>query len=368
MEDIFVTKPFLPSREDFDGYVDRIWETHTLTNDGPLHQEFQRKLALYLGVPRIELTVNGHSALELALREGIGASGEVITSPFTFASTVHAIKRVGGDPVFADIKLDDMTIDPVSVERCITENTAAIVPVHVYGHPCDTKALRRIADKYRLKLVYDAAHAFGVRRNGASILQEGDLSILSFHATKLFNSCEGGAVVYSDEQIGHALKVGKNFGILSEETVECSGGNGKMNELQAAMGLAILPYMNDIIRQRRLITEHYRARLAECNYITLFYPESNPGTECNYSYFPILIRPETGTTRNEVYEKLKSEHIYSRRYFWPLASDYECYRECKQDDLSRAKQVSDQILCLPIYPGLDKKSLDYICDRLMAAL
>ena len=368
MEDIFVTKPYLPPREAFDAYVDRIWRSHWLTNDGPLKEELEERLCSYLNVDQLILTVNGHAALELALRDGAHVSGEVITTPFTFASTIHAITRLGAQPVFADIKQDNMTIDPRSIERCITDRTTAIVPVHVYGHACDTEEISKIAEKYKLKVIYDAAHAFGVKRNNRSILLEGDFSILSFHATKLFNTCEGGAVVFSNPEMKQALKASMNFGIISEELVECPGGNGKMNELQAAVGLATLPYVEEIISKRRTITERYYSLLAGHPKIQFFYPDYDPAVTYNFAYLPVLISSSNSLSRDEVYDSLKLKHIYTRRYFWPLASDYRCYQNCAKDDLSVAKSVSQRVLCLPIYADLDITTVDYVCESLLALL
>jgi dTDP-4-amino-4,6-dideoxygalactose transaminase len=368
MRELFVAKPFLPKRSEIDYWLDQIWENAWLTNAGPLHNELERRLCSFLGVSHLELTANGHLALELALREGSHVSGEVITTPFTFASTIHAIVRSGAQPVFADIKPEDATLDPRSIERCISDNTTAILPVHVYGHPCDTKAIESIARKHNLKVIYDASHAFDVKVDGTSLLLRGDFSTLSFHATKLFTTAEGGAVVYSDEAVGQRLKSGKNFGIINEEIVESSGGNGKMSELHAAMGLASLPYVKEIIESRQRVTERYRTHLAGHPSITLFYPDKNPAVSYNYAYFPTLIAPDASHSRDAIYTKLKERGVFSRRYFWPLATEYLCYRDQKRDDLPVAESISSQILCLPMYHGLSFDEVDYICESMLSLL
>lgn len=363
-EKIMVTRPFLPDRETFDRFVDEIWDNKWLTNQGPLHERFVHALMQYLQVEHIIPTVNGHMALEVALR-GLRVHGEVITTPFTFASTTHAITLCGLTPVFCDIRESDLTIDPEIIESLITDKTEAILPVHVYGHPCDTEAIQKIADKHNLKVLYDAAHAFGVRKNDQCLALEGDASIFSFHATKLFNSIEGGAIVYRDQRYSKLFNMYKNFGIENEESIPFVGGNGKMNEFQAAMGLANLTYMSKILQMRKAYTLHYRERLESIKGVRFFIPEKQAGVEYNYAYFPILIEDDAVMTRNEVYEELKKANIYARKYFYPLISECACYRgiSCGKN-LPIASKVAQQVMTLPLYADIGHDNIDYICDQL----
>ena len=357
-EKITVTKPYLPPREEFERYVDEIYAADWLTNNGPLCQQLEEGLKHFLGADNVNLMVNGHLALEVAIK-GLGLKGEVITTPFTFASTPHALALNGIEPVFCDIRESDLTMDPEKIEALITEKTTAILPVHVYGHPCDTEKIQAIAKKHGLAVIYDAAHTFGVKKNGENLCRYGDVSMFSFHATKLFHSIEGGALVYADGARTRIFNAYKNFGIEGEERVDYIGGNAKMNEFQAAMGLANLPHVPALIKERKAITEAYRKELEEVPGIRFFYPDKENGVDYNYAYLPILIDPEKfGRTRNEVYAALKEQNIFTRRYFWPIASQFGCYREkCKSALLPVAEKAGDTVLCLPIYNGL---SLDNV--------
>lgn len=363
-EKILVTRPYLPKKEDFLRYIDEIWNNRWLTNQGPLHQRFEKELCDTLGIKYITLTVNGHMALEVALR-GLRIHGEVITTPFTFASTTHAISLCGLRPVFCDVRESDMTMDPRKIESLITEKTEAIMPVHVYGHPCDVDAIQKIADRNNLKVIYDAAHTFGVRKNGRCLAEYGDASIFSFHATKLFNSIEGGAIVYSDSRYNKIFNMYKNFGIEDEENIPLIGGNAKMNEFQAAMGLANLPALPVIIQQRKEYTEHYRKRLSQIRGVRLFHPDQDPSVEYNYAYLPIAITEEARMSRDELTTKLKEDNIFVRKYFYPLISECACYRNLPSAmDLPVAKKAAMQIITLPLYTDMGFDTIDAVCDRI----
>lgn len=365
MEPIYVTRSYLPKRSDFDRYLDRIWDSHWLTNQGQLHQEFAATLADLLGNCGVTLMTNGHLALEHALM-ALGISGEVITTPFTFASTTHSITLQHIKPVFCDISEKDLTMDADAIEPLITERTTAIMPVHVYGHVCDTDRISSIARKHSLKVIYDAAHAFGVKKDGQSVAQFGDMSMFSFHATKLFHSIEGGLLAYKDEKLKKTLDALKNFGIEDEETINLVGRNAKMNEFQAAMGLCNLSDLYEIIRERREIVMRYRENLAGVNGIRYFEPEANPDIEYNYAYMPILVDEAVfGRSRNQVYDNMKSRGIHTRKYFYPLITDFGCYREEYGDvSLPVARRSAQQVLCLPIYNGLGMETVDLICNLL----
>ncbi|MEG1752560.1 MAG: DegT/DnrJ/EryC1/StrS family aminotransferase [Christensenella sp.] len=344
-------------------YVDSIWDKKWLTNQGPLHQKFEAALKDYLNVNNITLTVNGHLALEIAIK-GLGLTGEVITTPYTFASTVHSIALNGLTPVFCDIKSSDLTLDEEKLESLITEKTSAIMPVHVYGHICNVDKIAAIAEKHNLKVIYDAAHAFGVVKNGKSIADYGDVSMFSFHATKLFHSIEGGALVYKENTLKKVFDDYKNFGIHDEEHVDYIGGNAKMNEFQSAMGLSNLPYITDIIAERKTITLRYREQLQSVLGLTLFYPDNEPGVQYNYAYLPVLIDEQIfGISRNELYEKLKSDNIFVRKYFYPIATQYACYQNIsKEAHVPVALNTSNCVLTLPIYSGMELDIVDYVCD------
>lgn len=364
-ERIFVTKPFLPDRRAFDALVDQIWENNCLTNNGPLVKELSEKLCEYLSAPNVNLMVNGHQALEIALK-GLGITGEVITTPFTFASTTHALTLNNITPVFCDIKESDLTMDEAQIESMITEKTTAILPVHVYGHACNTEKIEEIAQKHGLKVIYDAAHTFGAQKNGKGLCNCGDVSMLSFHATKLYNSIEGGALVYKDNSYTRIFNAYKNFGIEGEEQIDYIGGNAKMNEFQAAMGLCNLPHIPALIQERREITLHYRKLLADIPGIRFFEPEKQPGFEYNFAYMPILIDEEIfGAGRNEVYQKLKEKEIFARRYFWPVIPDFGCYaKEYGEARLPVTRRMGRMVLCLPIYNGMPQEVVARVVDAI----
>ena len=369
MKSITVTRPFLPNKDDFDKMINEIWNKHWITNSGELHNELEAELKKFLGLDNLHLTVNGHLALETAFT-GLELGGEVITTPFTFVSTTNALVRTGSTPVFCDINDDNLTIDVNKIEELITEKTTAIVPVHVYGHPCDVEGIEKIAKKHNLKVVYDAAHAFGVKYKGESICAWGDVSMLSFHATKLFHTIEGGAVVAKNNSPAFE-KMGflRNYGIINEEEIVCIGGNAKMNEFQAAMGIANLKHINEIIAERKNITMAYREQLSSVEGIRFFVPEAAPEVEYNYAYMPILVdEKKFGISRDELYSKLKENNIFARKYFYPLTCDFKCYEQLgKCADVSVARKASSQVLCLPIYNGLELDSVSMICDYIKSA-
>ncbi len=364
-EEILVTQSFMPPLEEFVNEIKGIWQTRWLTNMGEKHQEFERRLQTYLQVPHISLMVNGHMALEMVL-QGLALSGEVVTTPFTFASTTHAIVRNGLTPVFCDINDRDFTIDANQIESLITEKTSAIVPVHVYGNICDVDKISRIAEKYNLKVIYDAAHTFGMRYKGHGAASFGDASILSFHATKVFHSIEGGAVCFRDEELVSKLYYLKNFGIQGPEQIEAVGANAKMNEFQAAMGLCNLRYLDDVIAQRKHIAQRYQERLKDIRGLRIW--KAQDGVEPNYAYFPIVIEPGLfGATRDDVFDAMEKENIHARKYFFPATNEFACYKgkfEIRKTPV--AARISRQILCLPIYGDLDPAVVDEICDIIVA--
>ena len=349
---VFVTQPHLPPLEEFVSYLEKIWERKVLTNGGPFHEQLEAALCDYLGVEYLSLFSNGTIALITAL-QALDIRGEAITTPYSFVATTHALEWNRIKPVFADIDPHTLNLDPVKVERAITEHTQAIVPVHCYGNPCDTDALQKIADKHKLRLIYDAAHAFGVKYQGRGLLRAGDLSVLSFHATKVFNTFEGGAIVCPDAQTKRHIDHLKNFGFTDETVVETIGINGKMNEVCAAMGLAQLGYMGSIQEKRAAIDAFYRQRLAHIDGIRLI--DAPPGTESNHAYFPILVQESYPLSRDALYEKLRDNDIYARRYFYPLISQFPMYRDLPSssaDNLPVATRAAQQVICLPIFPDL----------------
>ncbi|ETT65586.1 aminotransferase [Paenibacillus odorifer] len=359
-----VTKTYMPPFSEFTAEIERLWNNSWITNNGELHQEFEKKLIDFLSINNVSLLVNGHMALETAIKT-LGITGEVITTPFTFASTTHAIVNNNLKPVFCDIDLSDYNIDCTKIEALINENTSAIMPVHVFGTPCNVDAIERIAQKYNLKVLYDAAHAFGVEINGKPISQFGDISMFSLHATKLFHSIEGGVLVYKNDEYKRIIDLYKNFGISGPETVEIVGYNAKMNEFQAAMGLVNLNHVQENIEKRKLVTERYVDLLGEIPGISLLdYKKSN--IVYNYSYFPIVIDKEKyGVSRNTLYEILRDNNIFTRKYFYPLATDYSCFKEEYSNiELPNAKKISDNILTLPIYPDLSYDIVDLICKNI----
>lgn len=364
-KEIFVTRPYLPPKNEYDKYLEKIWQTHYLTNNGPLHSEFMDSLKSYLNIDNVTLTTNGHLALETAIK-GLGISGEVITTPFTFVSTTHALTMHNITPVFCDINPSDLTMDADKIEALITEKTTAIMPVHVYGHICDVEKIQQIASTHGLKVIYDAAHAFGVNYKGASVASYGDVSMFSFHATKLFHTIEGGALIYKNSEYTQPFNAYKNFGFHGEAQVTSVGGNAKMNEFQAAMGLTNLLHVEELIAERKEITLRYRENLGHLGGIRFFEPENNPHVRHNYAYMPILIDAGSfGMRRDGVYEELKNHGIYSRRYFCPIVSDFKCYSGTyHSEDTPIARAAGKDILCLPIYNGLEIRDVDRICSIL----
>lgn len=362
---IYVTQPDLPPLDEFTEYLKKIWKNKILTNNGPFHQQFEQALADYLGVKYISVFSNGTLALVTAL-QALRITGEVITTPFSFVATTHSLWWNNIKPVFADIEPDYFNLDPEKVEAAITPQTTAIMPVHVYGNPCNLVRFQQIADTYGLKLIYDAAHAFGVNVYGNSVLNYGDLSILSFHATKVFNTIEGGAIICPDEKTKKRIDYLKNFGFAGETTVIEPGINGKMNELQAAYGLLQLKYVDEYIAKRKKIAEIYREQLNGIAGVSFL--ENITGVDHSYSYFPILIDNEKyGLSRDEVYEKLKVNNIFGRRYFYPLINQFPTYRglpSSKNENLPVATRVAEQVICLPIYPKLELKTVITIASIL----
>ncbi|MFT5777406.1 MAG: dTDP-4-amino-4,6-dideoxygalactose transaminase [Crocinitomicaceae bacterium] len=357
---INVTEPSLPPLDEFYDSLKTIWDSKWLTNGGPFHQEFENKLAEYLEVKHLSLFSNGTLALITAL-QALEIEGEVITTPYSFVATSHSLWWNGIQPVFVDIDGRNFNMDPAKIEAAITPKTTAIMPVHVYGNPCDTEAIQRIADKHGLKIIYDAAHAFGVKEQGQSILNFGDLSILSFHATKVFNTIEGGAIVCHDEAAKKRIDQLKNFGFVDEVTVVAPGINAKMNEIQAAYGLLQLKYIDGNIEKRKAISEHYTHAFNLIEGITV--PALDLTSNPNFSYFPILIESDFGISRDAVYEALKAVDIFARRYFYPLISEFPPYNElpsANRHQLKIAHESADKILCLPIYANLSIEDVDRI--------
>jgi len=351
---IYVTRPLMPPLRDFLPYLERIWASGILTNGGPLHAQLESALCEYLGIDYISLFSNGTLALLTAI-QALRISGEVITTPYSFVATAHSLLWNGIKPVFVDIDPGTLNMNPDRIQAAITPRTTAIMPVHCYGTPCDVERIERIADDYGLKVVYDAAHAFGVRRGGRSILRHGDLSVLSFHATKVFTTFEGGAVVCSDAKTKQRLDRLKNFGYVDEVTVVAPGINGKMNEIQAACGLLQLEHIDDALQRRAEIARVYRDRLGTVNGIH-FLPFA-VDVKANFAYFPILVSPPYRRTRDELYAHMRARGIFARRYFYPLVSDFPMYRELPSADhtnLPVATDAAERILCLPIYPSLSE--------------
>ncbi len=361
---ILVTQSSMPPFEEYVDEIRSIWETHWLTNMGEKHHQLEEDLKAYLGIDNIALFVNGHSALECVL-EAMDLHGKVITTPFTFASTTHAIVRVGLEPVFADIDPVTYTMDPNSIEALIDEDTCAIMPVHVYGNLCDVDAIASIAKRHNLKVIYDAAHAFGVLKDGVSSACFGDASMFSFHATKVFNTIEGGAVCFHDPSLKEKLDQWKNFGITGLETVEYVGGNAKMNEFAAAMGICNLRHLQDEIAKRKLVVERYHERLEGVPGIVMSKPQ--PHVTPNYAYLPVVFEDDFGATRDEVRDSLAANKVFSRKYFYPLTSDFECY-EGRFDSSATpvAAHIAKRVLTLPMYADLALEDVDRICDMVLA--
>lgn len=382
---ILVTRSSIAPFEEYMSEIKSIWDTHWMTNMGAKHKQLQKELKEYLGVENIELFTNGHSAIEMTL-QAMNLQGEVITSPFTFASTTHAIVRNGLTPVFCDIDPITFCMNPEKIEGLITDRTCAIMPVHVYGNICDVEEIQSIADKYGLKVIYDACHAFGekvkiseslktadtsenshdVKADWVGVGNYGDVSCFSFHATKVYNTIEGGAVCFHDQHFGETVHDLKNFGIHGPEDVWNVGGNAKMNEFCAAMGLCNLRHINEWIEQRKQVVEHYRERLSGVQGIQLNVVQGN--VKSNYSYFPVVFEPtEFGATRNEVFKALEKENIGARKYFYPLTNTFECFHgKFDVEKTPVALKISKRVLTLPLYADLSLEDVDRICDIVLS--
>lgn len=356
----------MPELDEYIEEIKSLFETHWLTNMGPKHNELERRLAEYLKVRNILLFSNGHMALELLI-QAMGLTGEVITTPFTFASTTHAIVRNGLTPVFCDVNPVDYTIDVNKIEELITEKTSAILPVHVYGHICDVEAIQRIAEKHHLKVIYDAAHTFGEEYHGKGVAAFGDASIFSFHATKVFNTIEGGAVCFDGDGDGLWEKLYglKNFGIWDEELIRDVGANAKMNEFQAAMGLCNLRHIDRELSKRKAVVERYDRHLSGRKGICV--SQRQGGVISNYAYYPMLFDPdEFGRSRDQVYDRLKENEIYARKYFYPLTNTFECYRgKFDMGETPVALELSERVLTLPLYADLQMDQVDRICGIIL---
>ena len=357
----------MPSFEEYCKEIAPLWENCWLTNMGQKHKQLQKQLEAYLRVPHITLFTNGHLALEAILSAmGFAPGSEIITTPFTFASTTHAIVRSGFIPVFCDVDPNSYTMDTSRIEALITEKTAAILPVHVYGNVCNVEGIAQIANKYKLKVIYDAAHAFGETVNGVGVGSFGDASMFSFHATKAFHTIEGGAVAFHQDALAPMLDDRKNFGIRGPEHVVCAGGNAKMNEFQAAMGICNLRHIDAWIRDRKRVAEHYDARLAGVHGIRL--KQHGAGVVSNYAYYPVVFDGYR-RTRDEIHTLLMEHGILSRKYFYPLTNEFDCYRELKTADVRTtpvAKHLADCVLTLPMYTELEDNDIDRICDLILS--
>ena len=363
---ILVTESSMPEYSEYCEEIKSIFDSKWLTNNGEKHKEFENKLKEYLSVSNISLFVNGHLALMTAIKAMDFKEGdEVITTPYTFASTTHAIVQNGLKPVFCDINKDNYTIDVNKIEELITDKTVAIVPVHVYGSICDVEKIDEIAKKHNLKVIYDAAHVFGVKYKGQSIANYGDISMFSFHATKVFNSIEGGALVYKDNILKDKLDKLKNFGINGPEKVEYVGINAKMNEFSAAMGICNLRHINDEIKKRENVYNEYIKRLSNVDGITILKKQDN--VIANYAYFPVIFDKDVfGKSRDEVMDLLKEENIYTRKYFYPLVTDFDCYKDLYDSSKTPiAKYMSDNVLTLPMYANLSLEDVNRICDIIL---
>lgn len=362
---IYVTQPSMPPLDEFVDLLHQIWNSKCLTNSGPFHQKFETALAEHLGVPYVSLFCNGMVALQVGL-QALGISGKVITTPYSFPATTHAVYWNHCTPVFCDIESQTFNLDPAKIEPLITPETTCILPVHVYGNPCDVATFSNIAEKHNLAIFYDAAHAFGVEIGNTSILEFGDLSMLSFHATKVFNTIEGGALITKSPELKTHIDFLKNFGFAGETTVIQAGTNGKMNELQAAYGLLQLRYIDGQIEKRKRIADTYRRELAGIS--GLRYLENLPGVTHNYSYFPLLVdEEEFGVSRDELYERLKNDGIFGRRYFFPLISSFPMYDSlpsAASENLPVARRIAEQVLCLPIYAALEEQTAMRIAETI----
>lgn len=363
MDKILVTRSSMPDYEEYINEIADIWDSHWLTNMGPKHNKLQSALSDYLGVTDIELFTNGHMALELTIN-AMGLTGEVITTPFTFASTTHAIVRNGLTPVFCDINPDDYTIDVTKIEALITDKTSAIIPVHVYGNVCNVEEIDKIAKKHNLKVIYDSAHAFAVRYKGRGICSYGDASMLSFHATKVFNTIEGGAICFSDKAIGERVNMLRNFGLCDKEDCALVGANAKMNEFACAMGICNLRHIDEEINKRKAICDQYNSLLSGIEGIKLNSTQRN--VQPSYAYYPIVVDKDVfGASRDEVLDALEVEEIYARRYFYPLTSKLSCYAGMFDSDTPIAERVSENVLTLPLYADLTKEDVNRICQLII---
>jgi dTDP-4-amino-4,6-dideoxygalactose transaminase len=364
---VFVTQPYLPPLEEFIPYLEKIWDNKILTNGGPFHQQLEQALCDYLGVKHLALFTNGTIALVTAL-QALRITGEVITTPYSFVATAHSLLWNGIKPVFVDVDPKTLNLNPAKIEAAITPHTTAIMPVHCYGHPCDVEAIQKIADNYNLRVIYDAAHAFAVQDKSGSVLNHGDLSVLSFHATKVFNTFEGGAIICPDAKTKQRIDHLKNFGFVDEVTVVAPGINGKMSEINAAFGLLQLKHIDAALARRKEIDAAYRAQLAGVQGI---YCLDDAGeSESNHSYFPILVQTDYPLSRDALYQKLKDHGIFARRYFYPLISDFPMYRSmpsAQRENLPVAADASDKVLCLPIYPNLQSKEQQRVIDLIRGA-
>ncbi len=359
---IFVTKPYLPPINELVPYLEKIWDNKILTNGGPFHQQLEAELCDYLGVEYISLFTNGTIALVTAL-QALRITGEVITTPFSFVATAHSLLWNGIKPVFVDIDPKTLNLDPAKIEAAITPHTTAIMPVHVYGHPCDTAAIQKIADNYNLKVIYDAAHAFGVRDENGSVLIHGDMSVLSFHATKVFNTFEGGAIICRDAKTKQRIDHLKNFGFVDEVTVVAPGINGKMSELNAVIGLLQLKHMDHFFASRKEIDGIYREALSTVKGIQCL--DDAGEAVANNAYFPIMVETDYPMSRDELYQKLKDNNIYARRYFYPLISEFPMYRgmpSAQPANIPVASSASARVICLPIYPELSQDEQQFIIN------
>lgn len=365
---ITVTSPLLPPLEEFLPYLEEIWKSRQLTNGGSMHQALEQALCEHLGVKHIALFTNGTLALVTAL-QGLRITGEVITTPYSFVATAHSLLWNGIKPVFVDIDPVTLNLDPLKIEAAITPQTTAIMPVHCYGNPCDTDAIERIAETYNLKVIYDAAHAFGVQDEDGSILRHGDLSVLSFHATKVFNTFEGGAIICPDEKTYRRMGHLKNFGFVNETRVVAPGINGKMNEVSAAFGLLQLRYIDQALARRREIDQLYRQYLDGVPGLQCLPPRDVPA-RANCAYFPVLVEPEFPLDRDGLYQLMRGHDIHVRRYFYPLISDFPMYRglpSAAPANLPVARTIAKKILCLPIYPDLSDDAVEAICTLIRQA-
>lgn len=365
---VFVTQPDLPPLGELLPYLEQIWEKKWLTNAGEFHREFEVELARYIGVEQLALVSNGTLGLVIGL-QALGITGEVITTPYSFVATAHSLLWNNLEPVFVDIDPATCNLDPARIEAAITPRTTAILPVHCYGMPCDVDGIQKIADKYGLKVIYDAAHAFGVRVDNSSILDRGDLSILSFHATKVFNTFEGGAIVCPNAEMKQHIDHLKNFGFVDEVTVTAAGINGKMNEFQAGLGLLQLKRVDAAIARRRAIAETYQGALQDVRGLSFL--RAAPDVQQNYSYFPIFIDAEYPISRDALYARLREKGVYSRRYFYPLISTMPMYGKFPSSDpanLPVATRIAEQVLCLPIHPNLSNMDLERVIDAVRSPI